>query len=100
MAVVDHKTLRSRATDQEALAVRARKLTTAPTTGLPNGIKFLFVKNISGNAATLTLHFYNENYLQAINNRFQTDHIPAARIFPLSGGYRLPAGLATGMVQV
>src|SRR5258705_3242115 len=31
MAIIDHKTLRSRATDQEALEERARKLTTIPT---------------------------------------------------------------------
>lgn len=31
MAIIDHKTLRSRATDQEALAERAQKLTTIPT---------------------------------------------------------------------
>jgi hypothetical protein len=100
MPAIDQKTLRSRATDMEALAARARRLSTPPTTGLPNGIKLLFVKSIVGDIATLTLHFYNQNYLQAIFNRFSVDNIAARRIFPLSGGHRLPAGPAAGMVQV
>jgi hypothetical protein len=101
MSVSDQKTLRSRATDMEALAARARKLSTPPTTGLPNGIKLLFVERIpsGSDTATLTLHFYNENYLQAVFKRFDVDKIPARRIFPLSGGHRLPAGPAAGMVQ-
>lgn len=98
MSVSEQKTLRSRATDQEALAARARKLSTPPTNGLPNGIKLLFVKSIVADTATLVLHFYNKNYVQAIFDRL--NHIPARRIFPLSGGHRLPAGQAAGMVQV
>ncbi len=100
MSDVEYKTLRSRATDREALAARERKLSTRPTAGLPNGIKLLVVKNISGSTATLGLHFYNDNYLQRIFDRYDTDHIPAHQIFPLSGGHRLPAGPAHGMVQV
>jgi hypothetical protein len=99
MPGIDQKTLRSRATDMEALAVRARSLSTPPTIGLPNGIKLLFVKSIVGDTATLTLHFYNQNYLQTIFNRFNVDHIAARHIVPLSGGHRLPAGSAAGMVQ-
>lgn len=100
MSVIDYKTLRSRATDKEALAARARKLSTAPPTGLPNGIKLLTVEPIIGGTATLTLYFYNENYLQTIDDRVHTYNIPVRHIFPLSGGHRLPAGPANGMVQV
>jgi hypothetical protein len=98
MPDVDHKSLRSRATDKEALATRARNLTTAPTAGRPNGIKLLFVK-IEGDAAKLTLHFYNENYLQTIVDRYNADHARAPQIFPISGGHRLPAGTAGVRVQ-
>lgn len=100
MSIIDYKTLRNRATNKEALATRARKLTTTPTDGLPNGIKLLVVKRISGVTATLTLHFYNENYLQTIYDSFQTDNVPAHRLILISGGHRLPAGPARGMVHV
>jgi hypothetical protein len=100
VSVIDQKTLRSRATDTEALAARARRLSTEPTTGLPNGIKLLFVKSISDNTATLAVHFYNQNYLPIISDRFHNGNIPARHIFPLFGGHRLPAGPAEGMVQV
>ncbi len=154
MSVIDHKTLRSRATDQEALAERARKLSTVPIEltvaffgsmgaacqaaldplyplplvggkrvlkkaiadisiteryqileclGLANGIKLVFV-SISGNHAVLEVEFFNRNYLQKIIDKFDaefpTDPAVGRRIFPISGGHRLPAGAAAGQVQV
>ena len=156
MSVINHKTLRSRATDQEALAERARKLFTVPTElppatinalgsacndkltvgppvlyqlvsenfvlqkaqseltveerfgileclGLANGIKVVFV-SVGSNEATLEVEFFNRNYLQTIVDKFDTesplDPAIARRIFPISGGHRLPAGAAAGQVQV
>src|SRR5262249_40915078 len=148
------KTLRSRATDQEALAERARKLFTVPTEltveffgsmdatcqaaldplyplplvagkrvlkkaitalsvteryqileclGLVNGIKLVFV-SISGDYAVLEVEFFNRNYLQKIIDKFDAelpmDPAVGRRIFPISGGHRLPAGAAAGQVQV
>jgi hypothetical protein len=152
MAVADNKTLRSRATDREALEERARRLFTVPTEipkatfermdqtcqdhlstnapnyyklvgntyvlqksvnelpvqkrleifeclGLPNGIKLLSVDNIAAHEATLSIRFYNQNYLKKIFDKYNQKKIPAHRLFPISGGHRLPAGAAAGMVQ-
>jgi baseplate J-like protein len=99
MSVIEHKTLRSRATDQEALAERARKLVAGPA----NGIKLVFVSVVSSEA-TLEVDFYNRNFLQAIVDKFDaespTDSSIARRIFPISGGHRLHAGAAAGQVHV
>ena len=99
MPVIEHKTLRSRATDQEALAERARKLVAGPATG----IKLVFV-SIGSNEATLEVDFYNRNFLQTIVDKFDaespTDSSIARRIFPISGGHRLQAGAAAGQVHV
>ena len=97
MSGTNYKTLRSRATDQEALTRRAANLTAVPTAGRPNGIRLVFV-TISGTRATLAVHFYNENYLQAIVDKFTLSG-NAHQLFPISGGQRLPAGAATGMVK-
>ena len=97
MSVMDHKTLRSRATDQEALAERARNL------GPANGIRLVFV-SISGNEARLEVEFFNRNYLQKIIDKYNAesplDPAVARRIFSISGGHRLPGGAAAGQVQV
>src|SRR6185369_4799174 len=99
MSVIEHKTLRSRATDQEALAERARKLVAGPA----NGIKLVFV-SVGSNEATLEVDFYNRNFLQTIVDKFDaespTDSSIARRIFPISGGHRLQAGAAAGQVHV
>ena len=156
MAIADHKTLRSRATDKEALVERASKLTTVPSEvpqrvfenmsarcrddladnpttppalyrlvvdkyvlqrpishvpigerlrileclGIPNGIKLVFVRIDSAGRATLAVHFHNRNYLGTILHKLNSERVPARRIFSISGGHRLPAGPASGMVQV
>jgi hypothetical protein len=73
---------------------------------LSNGIKLVFVSipNVPGDEARLEVQFYNRNYLQRIIDKYTTDlptdpHI-ASRIFSISGGHRLPAGSASGQVQV
>src|SRR4029078_2471936 len=95
MSIIEHKTLRNRATDQEALAERARKLVAGPA----NGIKLVFV-SVGSNEATLEVEFYNRNFLQTIVDKFDaespTDSSIARRIFPISGGHRLQAGAAAG----
>src|SRR5689334_1694219 len=157
MSLIPHKTLRSRATDQEALAERARKLFTIPpeltpaqvnalsagckTTltvtppvlyklvagsfvlqkpqsdltvterfgildclGLANGIKLVFVTGVSTTEATVEVEFFNRNYLKTIVDKFTAespgDPSIGRRIFPISGGHRVPAGAATGQVHV
>jgi hypothetical protein len=97
METIDHKTLRSRATDKEALEERARQLLTATTQA--NGINHVFVSLAAG-VATLEVEFYNRQYLQKIVTRYNADHSTAPEIFPISGGHRLVAGPGTGQVQV
>lgn len=67
--------------------------------GLPNGIKLLSVDSIAANRATLSVRFYNRNYLRKIFDTYDQKKIPAHRLFPISGGHRLPAGAAAEMVQ-
>lgn len=101
MATMDHATLRSRATDKEALEERARQLLIPGTPA--NGIKSVFVSLAAG-VATLEVEFYNRNYLKKIVDKYNADsplHPSVSwRIFPISGGHRLIAGPATGQVQV
>lgn len=97
METIDHRTLRSRATDKEALEERARQLLTATT--LANGISHVFVSLAAG-VATLEVEFYNREYLQKIVNKYDADHSTASDIFPISGGHRVVAGPGTGQVQV
>jgi hypothetical protein len=73
---------------------------------LANGIKLVFVTipNPAGDEARLEVQFFNRNYLQRIVDKYTselaTDPHVASRIFSTSGGHRLPAGPATGQVQV
>lgn len=62
---------------------------------VPNGIKSVEVAFVGG-VAELTVRFFNRNYLSAIF----ADADAASSIFPVAGGHRLPAGQATGQVQV
>jgi hypothetical protein len=66
-----------------------------------NGIRMALVE-IADGEAYLDLHFYNRNFFEEILELADTVADPAAarRIFPLSGGKRLPAGSAGGQVQV
>ncbi|MBU1564814.1 MAG: baseplate J/gp47 family protein [Proteobacteria bacterium] len=52
--------------------------------------------------AYLDLHFYNRNFFQEILELADTAADPAAarRLFPIYGGKRVPAGSASGQVQV
>src|SRR5437762_8816931 len=97
METIDHRTLRGRATDKEALEERARQLRSATT--LANGINHVFV-SLGGGIATLEVEFYNRNYLQKLVNKYNADHSAAPSIFRISGGHRLIAGSGTGQVQV
>ena len=97
MLTIDHKTLRSRATDKEALEERARQLRIATTPA--NGIDHVFVSLAAG-VATLEVEFFNRKYLQTIIDKYDADHSAAQRIFSISGGHRLIAGPGTGQVQV
>jgi hypothetical protein len=71
-----------------------------------NGIKLLFVEslNVPAGEARLEVQFFNRNYLETIITKFDTEHPTdphiASRIFSISGGHRLPAGSASGQVQV
>jgi len=62
---------------------------------LPNGIKLVLV-DIVGDAALLTVDFFNTNYLDV----FLANAAVVKSGFPISGGHRVPAGQATGQVQV
>jgi hypothetical protein len=97
MSIPELSTLRSRATDQEALKERGRALlATAP---VANGIRYVFV-SLAGGVATLEVEFYNRKYLQAIIDKYNADPSTAPAIFKISGGHRLVAGPAVGQVQV
>lgn len=65
----------------------------------PNGIKLVLVA-VSGAQAKLEVHFFNKNYLNRFIAEAMSDPTAPARMFPLSGGHRLPAGQATGQVRV
>ena len=71
-----------------------------------NGIKLVFVESLDVPAgeAHLEVQFFNRNYLETIVTKFDTEHPTdpqiASRIFSISGGHRLPAGSASGQVQV
>jgi hypothetical protein len=50
--------------------------------------------------AHLDVHFYNDRELVNLINDFNADPTQAPQIFPITGGFRLPAGPASGQVQV
>lgn len=87
----------SKVTDNEVLAERARNL------GPRNGVKLVFVTlepPVVSTTAWLDLEFHNDNGLQDILDDVTANVVPAAQVFPLSGGTRLPAGSQFGQVQV
>lgn len=71
--------------------------------GLANGIKLVFV-SLAGDEAILEVQFFNRNYLKKIVDKYDAekaaDPTIARRIFSISGGHRVPAGAASGQVQV
>ncbi len=89
------------AVNQEAMVQRARQLRqrAAADPNTPNGIELALVTlQPMGNpvSARLTVQFIHANHIAAI----AADPRPPNRVFPLSGGHRLPAGEATGQVRV
>ncbi|OQX17043.1 MAG: putative baseplate assembly protein [Desulfobulbaceae bacterium A2] len=64
-----------------------------------NGLRLLLV-DIQDTTARLTLYWYNHNFLDELLAATAADPALARRLFPLRGGRRLPAGEATGQVQV
>lgn len=79
--------------DQEALAARARELTTL------NGIKLARVSSVSVAETELEVHFYNAVELADILALVGAG-VDAWNIFEIEGGVRLPAGDAEGEVRV
>ncbi len=91
------KPLRELALD-EPLAERARGMMPPVAATAPNGIKLLRVVSVDkpNNEAVIELHFFNQNYLNAIKNSVT----PPANIFAIYGGSRVRGGSAIGQVQV
>lgn len=66
-----------------------------------NGFRMVLV-SIQGDNALLEVHFYNRNFfdeMAALAND-PADPSAARKLFPITGGRRVPAGEATGQVQV
>ncbi|MGH8263132.1 MAG: baseplate J/gp47 family protein [Steroidobacterales bacterium] len=83
--------------NKEVLEERARNL------GSRNGVRLVFVTlepPVVSTTAWLDLEFYNDNGLQDIVDDVIANVVPAAQVFPLTGGTRLPAGSQFGQVQV
>ncbi|MGE0397126.1 MAG: baseplate J/gp47 family protein [Kofleriaceae bacterium] len=80
-------------TDQAALAERARNL------GSLNGLRQVRVtldETVTPAVALLDVSFWNANHVVQI----LASPSPAAVIFPIAGGQRMPAGASMGMVKV
>jgi hypothetical protein len=67
--------------------------------GRLNGIEFIQVKLVGG-VAELEVYFYNRNSLAQILTDAAAKPASVKTIFPVYGGFRLPAGPAAGQVQV
>jgi len=82
----------------EPLEKRARGMMPPVAASAPNGIKLLRVVTVDkpNNRAVIELHFFNKNYLNAIDNSVT----PPAQIFAISGGSRIRGGGAIGQVQM
>jgi hypothetical protein len=79
----------------KALNERANNL---DTSGF-NGMRLVLVTLALPNAQ-LDIYFYTTHELNNIVNDFTTNGVPAPQVFPISGGFRVPAGDAVGQVQV
>ena len=85
----------------EPLAERARLMTDSPGPNAPNGIRLVRVSvDNATDTATFDVHFYNQNYLNAVVTHYNANHSRGKTIFPITGGSRLRAGNAAGQVQV
>jgi hypothetical protein len=83
--------------DEEARAVRVREM------GLLNGIEMVLVSLVPASnptAAMLELHLYNTNQVAAILTEIASNPARIPNIFPIFGGFRLPAGNGPGQVHV
>lgn len=93
------------ATNQHELIKLPHQLTAIETFSIlgcldvPNGIKFVQVTLVS-NVAELEVHFFNKNQLSQIFADAVANPDSVKTIFPITGGFRLPAGPAAGQVQV
>lgn len=67
--------------------------------GVPNGFKSVQV-TIAGQTAELEVQFFNKTNLSKIVSDAAAHPNAVKTIFPITGGHRLPAGPATGQVQV
>jgi hypothetical protein len=64
-----------------------------------NGMRLVLV-TLTPTEAQLAVHFYTTHELTNLVQDFTTNGVPATRLFPISGGFRLLAGDAVGQVQV
>ena len=83
-------------TNVEARNERARNL------GTLNGLRMVLVSltpPVNPTQALLEVHFFNSNEVANILAQAATPAQARAK-FPISGGHRIPAGPATGQVQV
>jgi len=92
-------------TNQHELIKLPHQLTAVETFSIlscldvPNGIKFVQVTLVA-NKAELDVHFFNKNYLSTILTDAIANPGSVKTIFPITGGFRVPAGQAAGQVQV
>jgi len=85
--------------DPEVIEGRARDLA---ANGL-NGLDLLFVDLVPAAAPTqaqLTVEFHNANAVTDIDDAVNVDGVPPGDIFTISGGTRVRAGTAPGLLQV
>lgn len=84
---------------QDALNERANNLEAANL----NGLRLVLVELVPSGApveARLELYFHNTNEVANILADISINPTLAGSLFPISGGHRLPAGTASGQVQV
>ena len=85
--------------DSEMLKDRARDL---EANGL-NGIDLLFVELVPAAAPTqaqLTVEFHNANAVTDIDDAVNVGGVPPGDVFTISGGTRVRAGTAPGLLQI
>jgi hypothetical protein len=84
--------------DETAAADRARDLEAVGLNGLAAALVRLDPPVVPG-TAEIELHFVNDLHLPAILAEI-AGGTPAAEVFPIRGGHRIPAGAGTGQVRV
>jgi hypothetical protein len=89
MSIIDKEVLQDRAHDLEGNGY--------------NGLKLVLVNLTEPSPARrafLQVYFHNSLGVDLIRNKLVTDASARKRIFPITGGHRLPGGQASGQVQV